>query len=82
MNLPTYIQDPDQNNFFEELIQTLTDNLSDNGWVVPSISSANLAIISPTMPDGTIWFCVDHIPPVYVGKISGALVQFTTAAFP
>lgn len=94
MNLPTYIKDINQGNYNEELIQTLTDNLSDNGWVVPSITTADLtvnAVLWPDgttatpaahMPDGTIWYNTDHVPPVYVGKISGALVKFTTAAYP
>lgn len=34
------------------------------------------------LSDGVLLYCTDHIPPCYVGRISGALVQFTTAAFP
>ncbi len=34
------------------------------------------------LEDGVFIYCIDHIPPCYVGRISGALVQFTTAAFP
>lgn len=85
MNLPTYIQDADQNNFIEELIQTLRDNLSDDGWVVPSITMADLTFITTapnSMPDGTIWYVSNHIPPCFVGQISGTLVQFVTAAYP
>jgi len=82
MNLPTYIKDQDQNNFFEELTQTLTDGLSDNGWTIPQITMANLAIISPNMPDGTIYYVTDHAPPCWVGINNGTLVQFTTAAYP
>ncbi len=94
MDLPTYVQSPDQENYNEELSQTLINGLSNNGWTVPQITTANLTVtpfiapdgsvttIAAFMPDGTLWFCIDHIPPVYVGKISGALVKFTTAAFP
>jgi hypothetical protein len=32
--------------------------------------------------DGVFIYCTDHIPPCYVGRISGALVQFTTTPFP
>jgi hypothetical protein len=82
MDLPTYIQEPDQENYNEELNQTLRDNLSDNGWVQPSLTAAQIIVAAAFMPDGTTWYCIDHVPPVYVGKISGALVKFTTAAFP
>lgn len=34
------------------------------------------------LDDGVFIYCTDHIPPCYVGKISGALVQFSTTAFP
>ena len=46
MDLPTYIQNDNQENYNQELNQTLRDNLSNNGWVVPEITTANLAIIS------------------------------------
>jgi len=82
MNIPTYIKNANQENYNQELNQSLRGGLSDNGWTIPLITNANLLLIAPLMPDGTIWFCTDHVPPVYVGKISGALVQFTTAAYP
>ncbi len=97
MNVPPYIVGQGefaQENYQEELSQTLFDNFSDNGLVVPSILDADLrtnavewpdgttATPAVHMPNGTMWFVTDHIPPVYVGKISGALVQFTTAAYP
>lgn len=85
MNIPTYLYSEDfiqSQSFFIEMFQTLLDGLSDNGWTVPQVTNAFLTSIAPFMPDGTLWYCTDHIPPVYVGKISGALVQFTTAAYP
>lgn len=84
MDVPTYLQEPEAawENFMEELIQTLRDNVSDNGFVIPSQTTANIVAIAPSMPNGTIWFCSDHIPPCWVGLNAGVLVQFTTAAFP
>ena len=94
MDIPSYIKSPDQENYNEELSQTLIAGLSDKGWTVPQITTANLTVtpilapdgtittLSAFMPDGSIWFCTDHVPPVYVGKISGALVKFTTNPFP
>lgn len=82
MNIPTYIKNSNQENYNEELNQSLRGGLSNNGWTAPQILNADLLLVAPLMPDGTIWFCTDHVPPVYVGKISGALVKFTTAAYP
>lgn len=82
MDLPTYIQNENQENYNQELNQTLRDNLSDNGWVVPQITTANLAIIESQMPNGTLWYVTDSMPPTFVGKVNGSLVKFTTAAYP
>ena len=35
MKIPTYIKQEDQENYHEELNQTLNDNFSDNGWTGP-----------------------------------------------
>lgn len=79
----------------QDFNQTLRDGLSNNGWTVPQLTTANLttdAIQNPAdgtettlsvlMPDGTVWYVTDAVPPCYVGKINGALVKFTTSAFP
>lgn len=82
MNFPTYIRNADQENYNEELNQNLQDALSSNGWTIPQLTTAQITTISTSMPDGTIWYCTDHSPPVYVGLISGSLVQFSTTSFP
>lgn len=82
MNIPTYIKNPNQENYNEELNESLRGGLSDNGWTVPQITAANLALVSPLMPDGTIWYVTDHIPPIWVGLQAGVVVQFTVAAYP
>lgn len=94
MDLPTFIKDLDQDNYMEELNQTLIQNLSDNGWIVPQITNTALTIdtalqpdgtlstLAAFMPDGTLWYVTDAVPPTYVGKISGSLVKFTTTAYP
>lgn len=64
----------------EELNQALQNNLSDNGWVVPQITAANLVLIAPTMPNGTIWYETDN--NVFVGYVNGTLMKFTMAAYP
>ena len=85
MNIPTYLYSEDfvqSQSFFEEMFQTLLKGLSDDGWTVPPVTTAFINSIAPFMPDGTIWYCTDHVPPCWVGKNNGALVQFTTAPFP
>jgi hypothetical protein len=56
MDLPTYITNQNQENFNEELNQTLRDNLSNNGWIFPSLTTAQIIAIEPQMPNGTFWF--------------------------
>lgn len=93
MDLPTYVKSADQENYNEELSQTLIQNLSDNGWIPPHLTNAQLTTspfaapdgtittIANYMPNGSLWFVTDHVPPVYVGKIGNALVQFSTTAY-
>lgn len=96
MNLPTFLKgsNEDLQSFFEEMFQTLRQGLSDNGWTVPQITDQRLTIdpvvlpdgtistLAASMPDGTLWYVTDAVPPCYVGKISGALVKFTTTPYP
>jgi len=78
MDLPTYLQGIDHENYNQEL----NHNLSDNGWVVPQITMVNLAIIESQMPDGTLWYVTDSTPSTFVGKVNGSLVKFTTTSYP
>lgn len=95
MDLPTYLEVENENTYHEYLNQALRDGLSEKGWTVPQItiaglttapvqnpSNGSITTIKDLMPDGTLWFLIDAVPPRYVGKISGALVQFTTTAYP
>ena len=96
MDIPTYIQGDQttQENYQEELSQTLQQGVGNNGFVIPSVTNAQLTtnvVVAPDgsltsllnlMPDGTLWYCTDAAPPCYVGKISGSLVKFTTTSYP
>jgi hypothetical protein len=82
LQVPTYIKNENQENYHEELNQDIQDNLSNNGFVIPALTTAQIINSSAFMPDGTFWYCTDHSPPVYVGLISGSLVQFSTTSFP
>jgi len=98
MDLPTYLEITDenvQNIYQQELNQTLRNALSNNGWTVPQITHEQLTItpvydentqvtstLASLMPNGSLWFVTNATPPCYVGKISDALVKFTTTAYP
>ena len=94
MNLPTYVKHPDQENYHQELNQTLLGGVSDNGYVIPSVTNAQLTVdpwIAPDgtvttlalgMPDGTIWWVSNGAPADFVVKRSGVLRRLVTAAYP
>ena len=95
MNLPAYLETGDEASYHEYLNQSLRDGLSEKGWTVPQITNADLTVtpvqnpqdgtittLAQMMPDGTLWFLIDSLPPCYVGKINGSLVKFTTTAYP
>lgn len=72
------------------MVDTVNEDMSDlqnqfNGIGIPygptRMTQAQI-LASTTLADGVFIYCTDHVPPCYVGRISGALVQFTTAAFP
>lgn len=78
--------------FFKVWVSNLIDSSNENSndlelfinlnFTPPSFTQAQIVAMTATLPDSVILYCTDHIPPCYVGKISGVLVQFTTAAFP
>lgn len=101
MDLPTYTLNPDtqalaQENYHQEMNQTLRQNLGANGFWVSNITTADLTttpILDPNLgtmttvmdlaPVGAIWFVTDV--PVWVGKLSAGptvLQQFTTSNWP
>lgn len=90
MIIPTFIdaqfvkQDgyltPEMQIYNDQLNQTLQNNLSDNGWIPPALSAADLAAIAPSMPNGTFWYESDT--EVIVFKIGGVLRKVTTTAYP
>ncbi len=108
MDIPTYITNPrkpeeseaptGEENYQEELNQTLRQNLGPNGWSITNITDADLTttpVLDPNlgtfttikdlMPVGTVWFVTDATPPTWVGKQSAGptvLVKFTTTAYP
>ena len=59
MKIPTYIKNTNQENYNELFNQTLRAGLSDNGWTVPNLTSAQITTIGDSLPVGTIWFDTD-----------------------
>lgn len=64
----------------EELNQVMQNNLSDNGWVIPSLTATQVVAISSSMPNGTLW--LDTTNNVLVVKINGSLEKITTTPYP
>lgn len=78
------------NSWVSVTVDTLNEDIQDiqdqfNGIGLPygptRMTQAEI-LASTTLSDGVLIYCTDHAPPCYVGRISGALVQFTTAPFP
>lgn len=40
----------------QDLNQELLDNLSDDGFVIPSLTVTEITTIAPVMPNGTFWY--------------------------
>jgi hypothetical protein len=70
MDLPTFLAGDieELQNFFELMFETLRTGLSNAGWTVPQLTTAQItAIATPPnlndstqyMPNGTIWFNTD-----------------------
>lgn len=67
-------------NWLSVTVDILNENLLNP--TLPQLTTAQIVAIASEAPDGSLWYSTDHVPPVYVGKINGALVQFTTTPFP
>jgi hypothetical protein len=79
VNIPPYIQCDSQENYNVELNQNLQDNLSDDGFVIPQITTANLALVSSVMPNGTFWYSLDGAVPGPIMKVGGVVVSLLTS---
>ncbi len=98
MDLPNYLDTDNadsQRSYQQDLNQSLHQGLSGNGWTIPQVTHTQLTVdlvlnpdtgalstLEASMPDGTLWYVIDATPPCYVGRVSGALVKFTTTAYP
>lgn len=70
------------------LVDTLNENISriegvlGNGFQITSLTTAEITVLSTDAPNGTIWYCTDHVLPCLVAKINNVLVQIATIPFP
>jgi hypothetical protein len=55
----------------DELNQTMQNGLSNNGWTVPQLTTAQITQIATQMPNGTLWYDTDTNQ--LKGKINGAV---------
>jgi hypothetical protein len=71
-------------NTLNEVIVDVQDqfNSGGDGLVVSPKTMSQIALLAVDAQDGTTWYAIDHVPPVFVGKVNGALVQFLTAPYP
>ena len=61
MDLVTYLRGVDQEDYQEQLNQTLRFNLGNNGFLLPNVTAAGVTQITgmnyvPVLPVGTTWF--------------------------
>lgn len=81
MNIPTFVRvkfvqadgylTPEMQLYNDELNQVLQNALSDNGWTVPQLTTAQITAIAPKMPSGTLWYDIDTNQ--LKGKINGVV---------
>jgi len=72
----------DQQFYHDVLNQQLQENLSDDGFVIPSRTTADINAIAANSnenarPDGTIWY--DSDTSQWKGKQNGVVTTFTTS---
>ena len=68
MDLVTYLRGVDQEDYQEQLNQTLRFNLGNNGFLLPNVTNAGVTEITnknyvPVLPVGTTWFNTDVVAP-------------------
>ena len=78
MDLPPFVIQPRYEDYHEELNQTLRDGLSNDGWTVPILTTAQITNIEPQKPNGTVWFDSD-VAKLKVKTASGVVETITSA---
>jgi hypothetical protein len=93
-DIPPYVKSPDQENYNEELNQTLYQAIGPNGFQVSTLTNAQLTVnpvvdpngnmttVAALAPNGSVWWISDGAPADLVVKRSGVLRRIQTAAYP
>ena len=76
MGLPIYSMNQNDDFYDENLSKYLQDSLSEDGFVQPPKTSAEIADSSTNMPNGTSWYDSDLNKVVF--KENGILVTVNT----
>ena len=76
MGLPVYSMNQNDDFYNENLSKYLQDSLSENGYVQPPKTSAEIDDVSTDMPNGTTWYDTDRNK--FVMKENGSLVTVNT----
>jgi len=79
MDIPTYLINQGQPQFMEALTQTLREGVSDNGFVIPSLTTAKIAEVAPEMPVGTIWFNTNLKKLQVLTDLTGPVIETITS---
>lgn len=74
--IPSYSSYQNSEFYNENLSQTLTSALSDNGWTLPPQSTESIETVSTSMPDGTMWY--DSSAKKLTALEDGVLVRVNT----
>ena len=82
MNIPVFqnVRYVNNDGYLTPEIQVYEDNLnrvfqgglSDNGWTLPQVTTANIALVAPNMPNGTLWY--DSDLDQIKAKVAGVVV--------
>lgn len=77
----------DFSTWVSNMVDIYNENIEDiqngfNNLQAQPLTTAEINLLFPNVPNGTFWYCTDAVPPNIVLKIDDALVQLVTAPFP
>ena len=79
MDIPTYLISQGQEQFIEALTQTLREGVSDNGFIIPSVTTAQISLVAPEMAVGTLWFNTDLKKLQVMTDLTGPVIETITS---
>ena len=79
LDIPTYLISQGQEQFIEALTQTLREGVSDNGFIIPSVTTAQISLVAPEMAVGTLWFNTDLKKLQVMTDLTGPVIETITS---